>query len=103
MLGRVVSLVVAAMLAAVGTGGLAKPAQASGPTDLGIVDYARIVIDPATSHIFISSPSSNSVVVTDLSGNLVTTITGEAGAGGMVVVGTTVYVALTTAGSIDRI
>ena len=79
------------------------PASAAGPTNLGVTSFGRILVDPATSHIFVSSPSSSEVIVLDFNGNIVKTITGEAGAYGMALNGSTLYVALSTAGSIDRI
>ncbi len=72
-------------------------------TNLGVTSFGRILVDSAHSHIFISSPGANDIVVTDLGGSIVKTITGEAGADAMTIVGSTLYVTLTTAGAIDRI
>jgi hypothetical protein len=71
--------------------------------DLGLSNFGRILVDPLKSIIFVSSPGSDSIVVTDLSGNIITTITGESGADAMTIVGSTLYVVLRTAGAIDRI
>jgi len=82
----------------------AHPALAAGPINLNLTDFGRILVDPATSHVFVSSPADSSIVVLDFSGNIVKTITGESGADAMVVVGSTLYVTLDTAsGGIDRI
>lgn len=70
---------------------------------LGVHDFGRILVDPATSHIFASSPNDSSIVVLDFSGNIVRTIGSEAGASGMAIQGHTLYVALNTMGAIDRI
>src|ERR1700694_3158075 len=76
---------------------------AAGPTSLGITSYGRILVDAANSHVFVSSPGGSSIVVLDYTGTIVKTITGEAGAYGMAINGNTLYVALSTGGSIDRI
>jgi len=85
----------------------AKPATkalaATGPINLGVMGFSRILVDPATSHIFVSSPTDSSIVVLDFSGAIVKIITGEAGASGMAIRGSTLYVALNTAGAIDKI
>ena len=56
-------------------------APAATPTDLSLNNFGRILVDPATSHVFVSSPGSNAVVVLDFNGKIVQTITGETGAG----------------------
>ncbi len=78
------------------------PAQ-PGPTALPVSGFGRIVVDGATSHVFVSSPRSSAIVVLDLSGHIVRTITDEPGADAMVVIGSVLYVTLTTAGAIDAI
>jgi len=108
-----VPLVAGSAIAALPAGALASTAphyqpgrplaSAAAPTDLGVSNFGRILVDPATSHVFVSSPGSGAVVVADFNGNIVKTITGEAGADAMALSGSTLYVALTTAGSIDRI
>ena len=62
-----------------------------------------MVVDASTSHVFVSSPQSSVIVVLDFSGNIVRTITDEPGADAMVVIGSVLYVTLTTAGAIDEI
>lgn len=71
--------------------------------DLGIPDFSHMVVDQSSTHVFVSSPGGNGIVVLDLSGSIVKTITGEAGASSMVVNGSTLYVALPGSGTIDRI
>ncbi|HVC75126.1 MAG TPA: fibronectin type III domain-containing protein [Candidatus Micrarchaeaceae archaeon] len=103
---RTVRLVVGAAVIAIGLVPIAQVAAASTPSsmvDLGIPDFGRMVVDQASSHIFVSSPGGNSIVVLNLSGSIVKTITGEAGATSMVVNGSTLYVALPGSGTIDRI
>jgi hypothetical protein len=78
-------------------------ATAAAPVSLGPISFGRILVDPATSHIFISAPNESSIVVLDYSGTILKTITGEAGASGMAIRGNTLYVALNTAGAIDKI
>jgi hypothetical protein len=70
---------------------------------LPVNGFGRIVVDAATGHVFVSSPQSSAIVVLDLDGNIVQTITGEAGADAMVIRGSVLYVTLTTAGAIDEI
>jgi hypothetical protein len=97
---------VALALAIVATLVVASPTRAAvaatAPIALGTHSFGQIVVDPATSQVFVSSPTDNSIVVTDLTGNIVSTITGETGATAMLVVGATLYVALGT-GAIDQI
>ena len=73
------------------------------PINLGVLSFGRILVDPPTSHIFVSAPNESSIVVLDYSGRIIKTITGEAGASGMAIRGSTLYVALNTAGAIDKI
>jgi hypothetical protein len=81
--------------------GIASPAFSA--TTLPVSGFGRIVVDAATGHVFVSSPKSSAIVVLDLDGNIVQTITGEAGADAMVIKGSVLYVTLTTAGAIDEI
>ncbi len=74
-----------------------------GPTALPVTGFGRIVVDGASRHVFVSSPRSSAIVVLDLSGHIVRTITDEPGADAMVVIGSVLYVTLTTAGAIDAI
>jgi hypothetical protein len=78
------------------------PAQ-PGVTRLPVAGFGRMVVDGTTSHVFVSSPRSSAIVVLDFSGNIVSTITDEPGADAMVVIGSALYVTLTTAGAIDEI
>ena len=96
--GRSISAAAAStQRAAAATSGLATP------TDLGTRSFGRIIVDPATSHIFVSSPGDSQVVVLDYNGAIVKTITNEAGAFGMALSGSTLYVVLSTAGAIEKI
>jgi len=70
---------------------------------LPVTTFGHMVVDPMTGHVFISSPDANAIVVLDYFANIVRTIPNEAGADGMVVSGSSLYVALTTAGAIDEI
>src|SRR5438270_3155359 len=70
---------------------------------LPVQNFGRVLVDPSHSHVFVSSPASNEIVVLDFDGNVVKQIQGEAGADAMVVDGTTLYVTLLTAGAIDEI
>jgi hypothetical protein len=88
--------------AAVLVAGPPLSAHAASPITLGH-DFGRIVVDPGSSEVFISSPADSSIIVLDLMGNIVKTITGESGANAMAVVGSTLYVSLETSGVIDRI
>lgn len=72
-------------------------------TELPVADFGRILADPNSCRVFVSSPSSNTVLVLDYSGRLVKTFTDEYGADAMVTSGSVLYVALTSTGSIDEI
>src|SRR3954454_23133035 len=95
-------------LAAALTAGLvaAAPAHrataAYTPTQLATHSFSEVLVDPGSSQVFISSPKQDSILVFDLAGNLLTTITGETGANRMLVLGSTLYVSLSS-GAIDRI
>jgi len=78
-------------------------AVAAPPTNLGTTTFGRIVVDAATSHIFVSSPGSSEILVLDFNGAIVKTITGLAGAWGMALSGSTLYVVLNTAGAIEKV
>lgn len=73
------------------------------PETLPVASFGDMVVDAAHSHVFLSAPGSNEILVLDYSGSIVKTITGEAGADSMVVSGSTLYVTLKTGGGIDRI
>jgi hypothetical protein len=72
-------------------------------TALPVSGFGRIVVDGASKKVFVSSPRSSAIVVLDFSGRIVRTITDEPGADAMVVIGSVLYVSLTTAGAIDAI
>ncbi len=74
-----------------------------GTTALPVSGFGRIVVDGASKKVFVSSPRSSAIVVLDFSGRIVRTITDEPGADAMVVIGSVLYVSLTTAGAIDAI
>ena len=84
---------------------LASPTPDKGDhvTMLPVTTFGHMVVDPKTKHIFISSPEAGAIVVLDYSANILGTISNEAGADGMVVSGSSLYVALTTSGAIDEI
>jgi Bacterial Ig-like domain (group 3) len=70
---------------------------------LGESGFGDLVIDDANQHVFVSSPAANVVQVYGFSGNLVASISGIAGADGMVIHGSTLYVAASTTGDIVAI
>jgi hypothetical protein len=84
---------------------LASPTPDKGDhvTMLPVTTFGHMVVDPKTKHVFVSSPEGSAIVVLDYSANIVRTISNEAGADGMVVSGTSLYVALSTPGAIDEI
>jgi DNA-binding beta-propeller fold protein YncE len=61
------------------------------------------LVDPSKGYVYICCPTSGTISVFSYSGNLVTTISGEPGAEGMVVVADRLFVALSTSGAIDEI
>jgi hypothetical protein len=84
----------------------AAPAQAATTTvALPISQFSHMLVDPVHQHLFISSAASNSILVTDYSGQTVATIANESGADGLALSsdGTTVYAALTTGDAISAI
>lgn len=70
---------------------------------LPVTGFGRIVGDPDHCQVFVSSPASNTVIALDFSGNILSTFPAEYGADAMAINGSTLYVALTTTGSIDEI
>jgi len=70
---------------------------------LPVGGFGRILDDPHHCQVFISSPTSNTVVVVDFSGRILAAIPDEYGAGAMAIDGSNLYVALTTTGAIDEI
>ena len=97
-----VGSVVAGLVAAVGLP--AGQALADTTTTLPITHYAQMVV--AGNHVFISQgPGSSGILVTDLAGNTVTTISGQTGAEGLALSpdGGTLYAALEGDNSISAI
>ncbi len=78
-----------------------QPASAAAPVSLPISSYYQMVVDAAHGHIFISqgSSSQDGILVTDLSGQVVTTITGQSSVAGIALSpdGSTLYAAISTA------
>jgi Bacterial Ig-like domain (group 3) len=78
-----------------------QPASAAAPVSLPISSYYQMVVDAAHGHIFISqgSSSQDGILVTDLSGQVVTTITGQSSVVGLALSpdGSTLYAAVSTA------
>ena len=87
--------------------GGAQPALAASPAPLPIASYYQMAVDAAHGHIFISqgSASSNGILVTDLTGQVVTTITGQTGVTGITLSpdGSTLYAALSAGGAVTAI
>ncbi len=84
----------AAAAAVLGTAGPATASTADGSITLGVNGFRDIVVD--ATHVFITTGGSSGVLVRDLEGAAVTTITNEPGASQMVLSpdGTRLYVAL---------
>ncbi|MEU2552828.1 hypothetical protein ABZ589_14290 [Streptomyces sp. NPDC013313] len=90
-----ISVVAGLTTATVGLTGAA--AQADGTAPLPLAHYSHMLVDTAHRHIFLSQGAgSDGIVVTDLNGAPVTTITGEQGATGLALSadGGTLYAAL---------
>src|SRR5437868_7019019 len=68
---------------------------------LGAGGYGAIVVDDAHAHVFISTPQANAVRVFDFDGNPVTTIQNLPGAKGLLINGSTLYVAEQDVGAIE--
>jgi Big-like domain-containing protein len=96
-------LAAAGMIASAGllVAGSSQPASAAAPVSLPISSYYQMVVDAAHGHIFISqgSSSQDGILVTDLSGQVVTTITGQSSVTGLALSpdGSTLYAAISTA------
>jgi len=77
----------------------------TGGTLLPISGFQQMVADTADSHLFFSQGGSGGIVVTDLSGNDVTTIADTTGANGMALSadGSTLYAALDSSGEVVAI
>jgi YVTN family beta-propeller protein len=87
--------------------GSSQPASAAAPVSLPISSYYQMVVDAAHGHIFISqgSSSQDGILVTDLSGQVITTISGQSGVVGIALSpdGSTLYAALSTADAVTAI
>ncbi len=81
------------------------PATASVPgSTLGLTGFSHILVDGAHGHVFVTGSASDSAIaVENENGTSAGTITGESGAGGMVLDGGTLYVARCGWGVIDEI
>jgi hypothetical protein len=89
---------VVALVAASLAVGVAHPAAAGTPLAPG---FGAIAVDDVHDHVFVSSPTANVVTVLDFDGAIVRTINDLAGAGAMVVDGSTLYVVLSGRGTVD--
>jgi hypothetical protein len=102
-------LIAAGMIASLGllSAGSVQAALAAAPASLPITSYYQMAVDAAHGHIFISQGSSdeNGILVTDLTGQVVTTITGQAGVVGIALSpdGSTLYAALSTGDAVTAI
>jgi hypothetical protein len=72
-------------------------------TPLVGTSFGSMVVDDVNQHVFVSSPSVNTIAVYDFDGQLVTTIPNIGGASGMVISGSSLYVAESTVGSVEAI
>jgi hypothetical protein len=101
-LRRLIMPLIAAAFLVVIVGGTAA---ASVPgTALPLAGYGRMQVDAAHGHVFITGgPSDSTILVRNSDGSAVGSITGESGAGGMALDGSTLYVARCGAGVIDEI
>src|SRR4051794_14730455 len=100
------AVAVVGSVASVGlTAGSAAAATTPTTVALPISTYSHMLLDPAHQHIFISSAGSNTILVTNYSGQTVATIANEPGAYGLALSsdGSTVYAALSTGDAISAI
>jgi hypothetical protein len=84
----------------------ATTAQAATTTvSLPITQYSHMLVDAAHKHLFITSGSGTSILVTDYAGQTVATIANEPGATGLALSGdgSTVYAALATGDAVSAI
>jgi hypothetical protein len=94
-----------ALLVATALVASAAPAAASVPgATLGLTGFSHMLVEGAHGHVFVTGSASDSVIeVENENGTSAGTITGESGAGGMVLDGTNLYVARCGWGVIDEI
>ena len=80
-------------------------AWAAGPVTVPLnqASFGDLVVDDANQHVFESAPAQNKVLVFDFNGNSVATIQNLPGADGMVIEGSSLYVAESTTGTIEAI
>jgi hypothetical protein len=94
----------AAISAAVLALALIGGGSASASSVLPLTGYSHMVVDAASGHVFVTGKSTDSAIaVMNTDGTPDGTITGETGAGGMVLSGATLYVARCGANAIDEI
>ena len=100
-----VSLAGTAVVLAASAVSAASAAAATAPavTNLGAIGFASVEVDNQRHHVLISGTTSNVIEVLSYSGAVVDTIPDVYGAWGMVVSGSTLYVAESTAGAIVKI
>jgi Bacterial Ig-like domain (group 3) len=95
--------VIAALLLSVLFAGSSAVGATGTAVPLGAIGFGSIAVDDANSHVFVSGPAANEVLVFDFDGNLVQTIPNVDGATAMLVHGTTLYVVESTVGAIEAI
>ncbi|MGH3427033.1 MAG: YncE family protein [Mycobacteriales bacterium] len=94
----------AAISAAVFALALIGGGSASASSVLPLTGYSHMVVDGPHGHVFVTGKSTDSAIaVMNTDGTPAGTITGETGAGGMVLSGSTLYVARCGANEIDEI
>ena len=103
---RTAVLALAGLLSGTGLTALAPAASAADSVvPLPLTAYRDIVVDDAHSHLFLTGGGSNGVVVRDLAGAAVTTITNQPGASQMTLSedGSLLYVALASGDAVSAI
>jgi hypothetical protein len=102
---RLTAVLTALIAAAAVVGGGVSAASASGTTLPGLTGFGHMAVDGANGHVFVDGASTDSNIdVMNEDGTSAGSITGETGAGGMVLDGSTLYVArCANPGTIDTI
>jgi hypothetical protein len=92
---RLASLLILISATSLALGAPVAHAGIGGTTLSSLHGFTAMAVDDAHGHVFVTGDTSqdSSVVVLNDAGAVVTTLTGESGAGGMVVDGSTLYVA----------
>jgi hypothetical protein len=100
---RIAPLLILISAASLALGAPVAHAGIGGTTLSGLHGFTAMAVDDAHGHMFATGSTSqdSSVVVLNDAGAVVTTLTGESGAGGMVVDGSTLYVARCGGDAID--